>query len=152
MVSESSAISTEPHNHCHSKLDCFPRQTVERCHQCCLIPIWTFWNCPISRAFPLELWKIAQFGHTDQLSNADIRLLFLDSKRGSDQCDKIGRFIGLWVTFYSLCQQLICPNLPTLLGNFCNGVKIYNFLAKSFLGNFYRNLVIFFWSHWKWHG
>ena len=24
------------------------------------------------------------------------------------------------------------------------------FLVKSFLGNFYRHLVIFFWSHWSW--
>ena len=31
-------------------------------------------------------------------------------KRG--QCDQIGRFIWLWATFQSLCQQLICPNLP----------------------------------------
>ena len=30
----------------------------------------------------------------------------------SDQCDQIGRFIGLWATFKSLWQQLICPNLP----------------------------------------
>ena len=28
-----------------------------------------------------------------------------------DQCDQIGRFIGLWATFQSLWQQLICPNL-----------------------------------------
>ena len=29
-----------------------------------------------------------------------------------NQCDKIGRFIGLWATFQSLRQQLFCPNLP----------------------------------------
>ena len=28
------------------------------------------------------------------------------------QCDQIGRFIGVWATFQSLWQQLICPNLP----------------------------------------
>ena len=32
------------------------------------------------------------------------------------------------------------PKSPTFLGNFCKGVK-------SFLGNFYRHLAIFFWSH-----
>ena len=32
------------------------------------------------------------------------------------QCDQIGRFIGLWATFESLWQQLICPNL---LHSFC---------------------------------
>ena len=30
---------------------------------------------------------------------------------GGDQCDQIGRFIGLWATFQSLSQQLICQNL-----------------------------------------
>ena len=36
-------------------------------------------------------------------------------------------------------------NLPkslTVLVNFCKGVKIYIFLVNSFLGNFYRHLVI----------
>ena len=28
------------------------------------------------------------------------------------QCDQIERFIGLWATFHSLWQQLVCPNLP----------------------------------------
>ena len=37
---------------------------------------------------------------------------------------------------------------PTFLGNFCKGVKIYIFLVKSFLGNFYRHLALFIWSHW----
>ena len=32
--------------------------------------------------------------------------------RGNEQCDQIGRFIGLWATFQNLWQQLICPNLP----------------------------------------
>ena len=36
------------------------------------------------------------------------------------------------------------PKSPTFLGNFCKGVKIYHFLGKSFLGNFYRHLAIFF--------
>ena len=36
------------------------------------------------------------------------------------------------------------PKPPTFLGNFCKGVKIYLFLGKSFLGNFYRHLAIFF--------
>ena len=29
-----------------------------------------------------------------------------------NQCDQIGRFIGLWANFQSLWQQLFCPNLP----------------------------------------
>ena len=59
------------------------------------------------------------------------------------QCDQIWQFFGLWATFWSHWQQLICPNLPKFLGNFCKGVKIYHFLVKSFLGNFYRHLAIF---------
>ena len=34
---------------------------------------------------------------------------------GPDQCDQIGRFIGLWATFESLWQQLIYPNLATFI-------------------------------------
>ena len=40
------------------------------------------------------------------------------------------------------------PKSPIFLDNFCKGVKIYLFLAKSFLGNCYRHLAIFIWSHW----
>ena len=29
-----------------------------------------------------------------------------------EQCDQIGRFIGLWATFKSVWQQLVCPYLP----------------------------------------
>ena len=55
------------------------------------------------------------------------------------QCDQIGRFIGLWATFL-----ISLPKSPaSLLGNSCKGVKIYNFLVKSFLGNFYRHLATF---------
>ena len=35
------------------------------------------------------------------------------------------------------------PKSLTLLGNFSKGVKIYHFLLKSFLGNFFKHLVIF---------
>ena len=38
----------------------------------------------------------------------------------------------------------------TSLGNFCKAVKIFNFLVKSFFGNFYRHLATFYWSHWRW--
>ena len=36
-----------------------------------------------------------------------------------------------------------------ILKQFCKGVNIYNFLVKSFLGNFYRHFAIFYWSHCK---
>ena len=37
--------------------------------------------------------------------------------------------------------------LQTFLGNFCKGVKIYHFYSEIILGNFYRHLAIFIWSH-----
>ena len=63
------------------------------------------------------------------------------------QCDQIGRFIGLWATFQSLWQQLICPNLLHSYAIFVKVSKSLIFLVKSFLGNFYRHLALFYWSH-----
>ena len=42
---------------------------------------------------------------------------------------------------------IILPKSPTFLGNFCEGVEIFHFPVKSCLGNFYRHLAIFYWSH-----
>ena len=64
------------------------------------------------------------------------------------QCDQIGRFVALWVTFQSLCQQLFCPNRPHFYANFCKVVEIFNFACEIILGNFYRYLATFYWSHW----
>ena len=41
-------------------------------------------------------------------------------------------------------QQLVCPNLPHSLEIFVKVSKSVIFLVKSFLGNFYRHLAIFF--------
>ena len=64
------------------------------------------------------------------------------------QCDQIGRFIRLWPTFQSLWPQLICSNLLHSWAIFVKVSKCLIFLVKSFLGNFYRFLAIFKWSHW----
>ena len=66
------------------------------------------------------------------------------------QCDQIGRFI--WATFRSLWQQVVCPNLPHSQAIFVKVSKSLIFLVKSFLGNFYRHLANFYWSHWTWQG
>ena len=58
-------------------------------------------------------------------------------------CDQIGQFIGLWATFQSFWQQLICPNLPHSQAIFVTVSKSINFLVKSFFCNFYRHLAIF---------
>ena len=52
-----------------------------------------------------------------------------------DQCDLFGRFIGLWATFQILWQHLVCHKSPTLLGNFCKGVKIFNFCNEIIFGH-----------------
>ena len=39
------------------------------------------------------------------------------------------------------------PKSPTFLGNFVKVSKSLIFLVKSFLGNFYRHLAFFYWSH-----
>ena len=64
----------------------------------------------------------------------------------ANQCDQIWRFIGLWTTFKSFWQYLICPNLSHSYGIFVKESKSIIFLVKSFLGKFYRHLAIFFWS------
>ena len=55
---------------------------------------------------------------------------------GNVQCDQIGRFNGLWATFQSFWQQLICPNLLHSYAIFVKVSKSLIFLVKSFLGNF----------------
>ena len=55
-----------------------------------------------------------------------------------------------WATLDSFLKPLAAIKLPKsspLLGNFCKGVKINNFTSEIILGNFYRHLAIFFWSH-----
>ena len=42
---------------------------------------------------------------------------------------------------------IILPKSSTLLCNFCKGVKIFHFSSKFILGNFYRHLATFYWSH-----
>ena len=56
----------------------------------------------------------------------------------SGQCDQIGRFIGLWATFQSIWQQLICPNIPYSQAIFVKVSKSLIFLVESILGNFWR--------------
>ena len=76
-----------------------------------------------------------------------MRTSSVESDLSANQCDQIWRFIGLWATFKSLLQQLICPNLPHSYAIFIKALKSIIFPVKSFLGNFYRHLAIFFWSH-----
>ena len=63
--------------------------------------------------------------------------------KSTEQCDQTGRFIGLWASFQTLWQQLICPNIPHSQAIVVKVLKYIIFLKKSFLGNFYRHLAIF---------
>ena len=40
------------------------------------------------------------------------------------------------------------PKSPTFLGNFCKCAKIYHCSNEIIFGQPYRDLAIFFWSHW----
>ena len=66
----------------------------------------------------------------------------------SNQCDQIGRFFALWAIIQRWGQQLFYPNWPHCYTIFVKVSKSIIFLVKSFLGNFYRHLAIFIWSHW----
>ena len=63
------------------------------------------------------------------------------------QCDQFGQFIALWITFQSLWYQLFCQNCPHFKAIFVKLSKSLIFPVKSFLGNFYRHLATFYWSH-----
>ena len=63
------------------------------------------------------------------------------------QCDQIGRFIELWSTFQSLWHQLFCPIWPHFQAIFVKVSRSFIFLVESFLGEFSRHLVTFYWSH-----
>ena len=86
------------------------------------------------------------------LSNAILETIDFRGRRrwwrfAFPQCDQIGRFIGLWATLQSLLHQLICPNLLHTWAIFEKVSKYVIFIVKTFLGNFYRHLATFYWSH-----
>ena len=61
--------------------------------------------------------------------------------------------VGAFLTLGSFLKPLETINLSkslTFLRNFVNVSKSFIFLVKSFLGNFYRHLAIFVWSHCWW--
>ena len=47
-----------------------------------------------------------------------------------EQCDQIGRFIGLWATLATINLS----KSPTFLGNFCKDVKINHFSSEIIFG------------------
>ena len=63
------------------------------------------------------------------------------------QCDQIGQFIGLWATFQNLWQQLFLTKSYTFLGNFCTGVKIFNFSSEIIFGATFIDIWRVFTGH-----
>ena len=59
---------------------------------------------------------------------------------GHRQCDQIGRFFALWAA-------TILPKLPTLLGNFCKGVKIIHFSSEIIFGQLFIEIWRFLSGH-----
>ena len=61
------------------------------------------------------------------------------------QCDQIGRFIGLWATFF--LKPLATIHLPkslTFFSNFCKVVKIYPFSGEIIFGQLLKTFGEFF--------
>ena len=102
----------------------------------------------LQHLYPVKQSPAAQtlFQHILEISFLTLlRQSYLHTHLPTNQCDQIGRFIGLWATFQSLWQQLICPNLSHSKAIFVS--KAIIFIEKSFWGNFYRHFAIFIWSH-----
>ena len=61
------------------------------------------------------------------------------------QYDQIGRFIALWATFQSLCNNYF-SQIALFLTILVKVSKSFIFIFKSFWVNFYRHLATFYWS------
>ena len=71
---------------------------------------------------------------------------------------RIARSLAVWPNWAIYCTlgnfskpvaTIIEPKLPTFFGNILKVSISFIFLIKSFLGNFYRHLAIFYKSHWS---
>ena len=58
------------------------------------------------------------------------------------------RLIAIWATFQPVATIILAKS-PTFQAFFVKVSKSFIFLVKSFLSNFYRHLMIIFWSHWS---
>ena len=55
---------------------------------------------------------------------------------------------AIYWTLGNFVKPLATINLPKS-PNYCKGVNHFHFSSEIILGNFYRHLAIFFWSHWS---
>ena len=49
----------------------------------------------------------------------------------------------LFGQIFKTCGNNYFAQIARILGNFCNGVKMFNFPSEIILGNFYRHLATF---------
>ena len=93
-----------------------------------------------SKEKSLKLWSECPKA-SFQFINAQLRQIWTKERKNfrvcCHQCDQIWQFIGLWATFQSLWQQLLCPHLPHSKAICVKVFKSLFFLVKSFLGNFF---------------
>ena len=63
-----------------------------------------------------------------------------------NQCDQIGWLLHFGQLFKVYGNNYLAK-ISHILGHFAKELKSFIFLVKSFLGNFYRHLATFNWSH-----
>ena len=66
--------------------------------------------------------------------------------KGHNQCDQIGRFIALWASFLSLCQQLFSPNCHIFM-QFVNSDKIFYYSSEIHFWPLYIDIWRLFSGH-----
>ena len=57
---------------------------------------------------------------------------------------RLGNLLDFGQLFKALGNNYFAQNSHIL----CKGVKIFNFFIEIILGNFYRHMATFYWSHW----
>ena len=105
---------------------------------------WYFFPCKVRKLTLSMPFHIASFLH-DCRGWQDPRR----RRRGRRHCCSVWPDLAIYWTmgnFKALGNNWFAKS-PTFLGNFIKVSKFFIFLVKSFLGNFYRHLAIFFWSH-----
>ena len=61
---------------------------------------------------------------------------------------RFGNLLYFGQLFKAFGNRLFCPNLTHSWAIFVKMSKSLIYLVKSFLGNSYRHLATFYWSHW----
>ena len=61
---------------------------------------------------------------------------------------RLGDLLDIGKHFKAHGNNNFAQSANTFLAIFVNLSKSFILLEKSFLGNFYRHLAIFYWSHW----